>query len=702
MGLTQESSGINLIKYESIYEKNKDEVIVALAGNPNTGKSTLFNSMTGLKQHTGNWPGKTVSNAYGYYQYNGNKFLMVDLPGTYSILANSEEEEIARNFICFGKPEVTVVVVDSTCLERNLNLVLQIMEITDNVIVSLNLMDEAKRKEIKIDVKKLEILLGIPVIPTIARDGVGVTEIMNSINNLKLYSNPNQIKYSEEIENLISKIENILLNCLDINANTRWISLRLIDGDVEMKRQLEKLLIIDGVGSQPLKKIEGILDEYKNIGDQIVSEIYDIAEEIANIVTDVDNSEKINWDKKIDDILTSKITGYPIMILLLVFIFWLTIVGANYPSELLAKGLFALEDKLTILFTHFNAPNWLYGILVLGVYRTLAWVISVMLPPMAIFFPLFTLLEDLGYLPRVAFNLDNSFRKAGTNGKQSLTMCMGFGCNAAGIIACRIIDSPREKLIAMITNNFVPCNGRFPIIIAISTIFIGGLINSQYNSIIAALSVVIVILIGILVTLLISKFLSVTFLRGIPSSFTLELPPYRKPQFGKILVRSILDRTLFVLSRAVIVAIPAGAITWIFANLNINGTSLLQICGSFLSPFGKLLGLDGIILMAFILGLPANEIVLPILIMGYMSKNAMLELESIDSLRMLLIDNGWSFVTGINFMLFSLLHFPCGTTLLTMKNETSGIKWPIFTFVLTTSIAILVTFIINMISKLFI
>ena len=702
MGLTQESSGFNIAKYESLFEKSNDEVIIALAGNPNTGKSTLFNFMTGLKQHTGNWPGKTVSNAYGYYQYKNNKFLIVDLPGTYSILANSEEEEIARNFICFGKPEVTVVVVDSTCLERNLNLVLQIMEITDNVVVSLNLMDEAKRKGIQIDVKKLEILLGIPVIPTIARDGIGVKELIHSVNNLQLNSNPNKIKYSEEIEIIISKIENILLNYLDDDTNTRWISLRLIDGDIEMKKQLEKLLIVNGIGSQPLKMIESILDEYKNIGDQIVSEIYNIAEEIANIVTDVDNSEKINWDKKIDDILTSKIIGYPIMILLLAFIFWLSIVGANYPSELLAKGLFILEDKLTILFTNLNTPDWLYGILILGIYRTLAWVISVMLPPMAIFFPLFTLLEDLGYLPRIAFNLDNSFRKAGTNGKQALTMCMGFGCNAAGIISCRIIDSPREKLIAMITNNFVPCNGRFPIIIAISTIFIGGLVSNQYNSIIAALSVVVVVLIGILVTLLVSKFLSITFLRGIPSSFTLELPPYRKPQIGKILIRSLLDRTFFVLSRAIIIAIPAGAITWIFANININGSSLLQICASFLNPFAQLLGLDGIILMAFILGLPANEIVLPLLIMGYMSKNAMLELESINSLKMLLIDNDWTFVTGINFMLFSLLHFPCGTTLLTIKNETGGIKWPIFTFVLTTSIAILVTFVINMISKLFI
>lgn len=318
---------------------------------------------------------------------------------------------------------------------------------------------------------------------------------------------------------------------------------------------------------------------------------------------------------------------------------------------------------------------------------------------MAIFFPLFTLLEDLGYLPRVAFNLDNSFRKAGTHGKQALTMSMGFGCNAAGIIACRIIDSPRERLIAIITNNFVPCNGRFPIIIAMSTIFIGGLVNKKYSSFIAAISVVFVILIGIFITLLISKFLSKTFLKGVPSSFTLELPPYRKPQIGPILIRSLIDRTLFVLSRAIIVAIPAGAITWIFANTTIGGISILNRTANFLNPFGKLLGLDGFILIAFILGLPANEIVLPVLIMSYMSEGAMLEFESIETLKKLLLDNGWTFITGLNFMLFSLLHFPCGTALLTIKKEAGGRKWASFTFFLTTIVAVLTTFLINIIGK---
>lgn len=454
----------------------------------------------------------------------------------------------------------------------------------------------------------------------------------------------------------------------------------------------------------PYTKIENLINntvkDNISFGDNIVASIYNKAEEIAKEVQTVNDKRKINWDKKLDDILTSKITGYPIMLLLLGVIFWITIEGANYPSALLSNILFGLEAKLTSFFTAINAPYWLHGILVLGMYRTLAWVVSVMLPPMAIFFPLFTLLEDLGYLPRVAFNLDNLFRKAGTHGKQALTMSMGFGCNAAGVIACRIIDSPRERLIATVTNNFVPCNGRFPTLITISMIFIGMGASNKIGSVLASLSVVGMVLIGIILTLLISKFLSKTFLKGVPSSFTLELPPYRKPQIGRILIRSLIDRTLFVLTRAVMVAAPAGAITWLVANITIGETSLLNYLAGFLDPFARLLALDGFILMAFILGLPANEIVLPILIMSYMSQGAMLQLDSLESLRNLLINNGWTWITGLNFMLFSLLHYPCGTTLLTIKNETNSLKWPIFTFLLTTSVAIITTFFINMLGKL--
>jgi ferrous iron transport protein B len=686
-----------------ITDDEKGKIIIGLAGNPNTGKSTLFNYLTGLKQHTGNWPGKTVANAKGYFSYEDLDYLLVDLPGTYSLFINSQEEEIARDFICFGNPKVTIVVVDGTNLERNLNLSLQVMEATNNVIICINLMDEAEKKGIEIQIDRLKELLQVPVIPIVARDGIGVRNLLKTIDEIsrgELSISPKRIPYDDEIEGLIGEIENILYPHINEGYNLRWIALRLMDGDQNMKKEIKKILLKNN-NYEPLFEIETLLNKHHNTGEKIVSTLYMKAEAIADEVVKVNVEKHKNWDAKLDDILTSRFTGYPIMLLLLGLIFWITIAGANYPSDLLGKLLFGLEPKISKALLLLNPPLWLHNMLVLGVYRTLAWVVSVMLPPMAIFFPLFTLLEDLGYLPRIAFNLDNFFRKAGTQGKQALTMSMGFGCNAAGIIACRIIDSPREKLIAIITNNFVPCNGRFPIIITISTIFMGSLFGQKYSSIIAAFYVLLMVIVGAIVTLLVSKLLSKTILKGIPSSFTLELPPYRKPQVGKVILRSIFDRTLFVLSRAIMVAAPAGAIIWLFANMNIGGESILNISANFLNPFGKLLGLDGFILMAFLLGFPANEIVLPILIMGYMSKGTMLEFNDIDALRMLLLNNGWTFVTALNFMLFSILHFPCGTTLLTIKNETGNMKWPVFTFALTTSIAILVTFIINIVFKTF-
>ena len=437
-------------------------------------------------------------------------------------------------------------------------------------------------------------------------------------------------------------------------------------------------------------------EEKQQFGDQLVEDIYTTAEEIAQKNVETNQEEQPRLGEKIDNILTSKWFGFPIMLLLLGGVFWLTIVGANYPSAMLAKGLFWIEGHLTEFFMWANAPQWLHGILVLGVYRTLAWVISVMLPPMAIFFPIFTLLEDLGYLPRVAFNLDNVFKKAGAHGKQSLTMSMGFGCNAAGVIAARIIDSPREKLIAILTNNFVPCNGRFPTLIILASIFMGSVVSNAYSSVIAA-----AVVIGIAVPLLVSWGLSKTLLKGVPSSFTLELPPYRKPQIGKVLVRSFIDRTLFVLGKAVMVAAPAGVFVWIFANTTVGGVSLLNYVANLLDPFAVLIGLDGIILMAFILGLPANEIVIPILVMSYLSAGAMLEPESASALSNILINNGWTWVTALATMLFSLLHFPCGTTLLTIKKETESLKWTILAFLIPTVIAIVVNFVVVQMIHLF-
>ena len=712
MGLTSQSTGINLLKEKFEIElDSSDDIIIALAGNPNTGKSTVFNSLTGLNQHTGNWPGKTVTNAQGKYIYKEKQYVLVDLPGTYSLLSNSVEEEIARDFICFGSPHTTVVVTDATSLERNLNLVLQIMEITDKVVVCVNLMDEARRKNIDIDLLRLEKLLGVPVVGTAARNGEGLEELKTTIEKVALgeiKTNPRKIVYEDALEDAVKEIENHIESLVENKVNSRWLSLRLIDGDSRLIKSIWEYIDFDlskdEILSKKLKNIKNNFQEenlgLENLKDSIVSSIISTGENINKEIITFRNENYNAVDRKIDNILTSKVFGIPIMIALLGLVFWITIEGANLPSDLLAKGLFWLEGKLSDGFKFVGAPIWLHDMLVLGVYRTLAWVVSVMLPPMAIFFPLFTLLEDLGYLPRIAFNLDYYFKKAGAHGKQSLTMCMGFGCNAAGIISCRIIDSPRERLIAIITNNFVPCNGRFPILISLASMFIVGS-TGAFSSLAATLSVLVSIILGVLITLFISKLLSKTILKGLPSSFTLELPPYRKPQVGKIIVHSIFDRTLFVLARAVMVAAPAGLVIWAMANIIIGDLSLLTHCAMFLDPFAKLLGMDGYILMAFILGLPANEIVIPILIMSYMSKGSMLELDSLNEMKQLFIDNGWTWLTAVCTMLFALNHWPCGTTLWTIKKETQSSKWTFISFLIPTVTGIIVCFVVAQGARLF-
>lgn len=615
------------------------EIIVALAGNPNVGKSTVFNSLTGMHQHTGNWPGKTVTNARGTYHYNDTEVTLVDLPGTYSLYANSVEEEIARDYLCSGEPHLVVCVTDATCLKRNLNLVLQIREITDRIIVCVNLMDEAKKKKIRVDLEKLSEELGLPVVGTTARSSKGLGELTEAIG-----------KMAEKIQDPI-----------------------------------------------PVKKID-----QEDSDDVRVLHIVERSNTIYESCVCEESTDPHSLDRKLDRILTSKTFGYPLMILLLGLIFWITITGANYPSNMLSNFFTSLQDPMLSGMTAAGAPEWLQQMLVLGIYKTLSWVVSVMLPPMAIFFPLFTLLEDAGYLPRVAFNMDRCFQKACAHGKQSLTMCMGFGCNACGVTGCRIIDSPRERLIAILTNNFVPCNGRFPTLIVIITMFFAGSAAGPFGGLMSAAILTALILLGVFMTLLTSGILSRTLLKGIPSSFALELPPYRKPQFGQVIVRSMLDRTLFVLGRAVIIAAPAGLVIWALANIYAGDQSLLAHCTDFLDPFARQIGLDGVILMAFILGFPANEIVIPIIIMTYMATGSMLELETTAELHTLLVNNGWTVTTALCTMLFSLMHFPCGTTCWTIKKETQSWKWTALSFLIPTVTGVIVCFIAAHVMNLFI
>ncbi len=694
-------------------EKLKNSnLTIALAGNPNVGKSTVFNALTGMRQHTGNWAGKTVANASGTFTHKNIDFTLVDIPGTYSLMASSPDEEAAREFICFGQPDCIIVVLDATCLERNLNLALQILEVNKKAVICVNLLDEATKKGIQIDLDELSLYLGVPVVGTAARSGEGLDELKDAVFDVatgkrKVFGT--KIKYNSNIEKAIIKLENIIEDSKLFDDKTfsylskRFLALRLIDCDKKLDNSIKEYFNFSLIEHKTINKaFTEIHNELENIGmkqddirDIIVEGIVAKAQEIYAHCTCLCDKCYSRRDRKLDKILTSKLTGIPIMLLLFGVIFYITISGANYPSELLSMAFSKVQEWLYGLFDLLHSPPFLKGLLIDGMFKTLSWVVAVMLPPMAIFFPLFTLLEDFGYLPRVAFNMDRFFAKSGTSGKQSLTMLMGFGCNACGVTGCRIIESPRERIIAIVTNNFVPCNGRFPTLIAIITMFFATGISLPFRSLVSAGLLLTVIVFGVVVTLLVSKLLSATLLKGLPSSFTLELPPYRRPQICKTIVRSLLDRTIFVLLRAMCVAAPAGIVIWLMSNIMINGESLCVIISNFLQPLGSLMGLDGVILLAFILGFPANEIVIPIIIMIYTASGTLVEYDSLSSLYNLFVENGWTWVTALCTMIFSLMHFPCSTTCLTIYKETKSLKWTLLSFILPTILGILLCMSIN-------
>lgn len=692
---------------------------IALAGNPNTGKSTVFNALTGLRQHTGNWPGKTVTRAEGSFSFHDQRYRIIDLPGTYSLLSTSEDEEVARDFILFGKPDVTVIVVDASRLERNLSLALQILEITDKAVLCLNLMDEARRHHITIDTRTLSRDLGIPVVATSARTKEGIPDLLFAIE--EVVSGKFQTKKQTYIDlpkenaEAIAELQSALSELNPELPNTRWLAMRLIEGDESVQKGVEEGTFSAENNPEKQVRVLRIADEYhKILGDSyrndLVEAIYAEATTLINASVSTDFSARsFRIDRAIDRVVTHKIWGFPIMFLLLAGVLWITIIGANYPSQWLSD-LFVgwlyplLKDGANAL--HF--PWWLSGFLIDGVYLATTWVISVMLPPMAIFFPLFTLLEDFGYLPRVAFNLDKLFRTAGAHGKQALTMSMGFGCNAAGVVATRIINSPREKLIAIITNNFSLCNGRWPTQILIATLFIGALVPKQWSSTVSMLAVIGIAVLGIAFSFLTSWLLSKTLLKGESSFFVLELPPYRPPRFFQTLYTSLIDRTLIVLWRAIVFAAPAGAVIWLICNLQIAQQPIALWLIQGLDPIGVFIGLNGVILLAYIVAIPANEIVIPTVLMlttmvlgqTAVGEGAGVLMEaSTSQVGVLLHAGGWTLLTAVNLMLFSLLHNPCSTTIYTIYKETHSKKWTLIATLLPVLYGIVVCFLVTLFAK---
>lgn len=655
-------------------------MIVGLCGNPNVGKSTLFNRLTGLRQHTGNWPGKTVGSAVG----NWGDAELVDTPGSYSLRARSAEEGLTRDYILFSRADRLVFITDATNLQRSLLLALQVLELRGDLVLCVNLMDEARRRGIRVDTEKISARLGIPVVPMNAASGEGVGELEAALRLPVGRARP--LKLAPAVQDALAPLA-VYLSGQPLSP--LWLARTLVSGDEDLCAALRQHMCLDPARDSELARLiteaRAELAESGYKEEQLEDEATAALAAWAFSVCDgAVRKESRVVTSRADRLLTHPVWGTAVMLGLLSFLLWLTIRAANVPSEFLCRVLFSFGERMRSWFLTCGVSERLTSALCDGLWRTTAWVVGVMLPPMAIFFPLFTLLEDTGYLPRVAFNMDGAFSRCGACGKQGLCMLMGLGCNAVGVTGSRIIDSQRERLLAQLTNALIPCNGRFPLMLVLVTVFFGG--RGTY---VPALLLTGLVLLGVCLTFLLSYILSVTVLRGAASSFALELPPYRKPQWGSVILRSIPERTLKVLGRAVCVAAPAGLLIWMLANTHVGETSLLQWGRGILEKPGRLLCMDGAILLGFLLALPANEIALPAMLLIYSGGTMLESYASHAQLHGVLLANGWDGFTAAAVLLFSLCHWPCATTLLTIRKESGSRGWMILAAILPTLCGVL-------------
>ncbi len=666
----------------------KENKLILLSGYPNTGKTTIFNLLTKKYKYTNNLCGRKLNTKIGKIK-NNKEYIIVDLPGVYSLLSMNDEEVLTRDTILFDNAYKNVIVVDSCFLERNLNLVLQMLEINKKIILCLNFIDELDSKNIEIDKEKLSTLLDLPVIMCSAKNKIGIDDLINNFDVEK--SSSYSINYGKKVEEILNKFIPLIGLDAIYNINKRFIALKLLEGDKSIVKSIYIRYGVDILSKEVNEFLRDInFEEMRRI---IAIEVNNESKRISLEVIKYLNKDINQTSRKIDKIITSKRWGIPLFLLIFTIILYLTIVLTSYFSQFLNFIFHFIENKLYEIFIYLKVVKYIYNPLLFSIFKSVGYIISIMLLPMVIFFALFSLGEECGFLSRIAFNFDKMFKCFKSHGKHALTTCMGFGCNACSVIQTRMIDSPRDKIIAAITNNFIPCSGKLPMLISIITIFF---VSEKNSNILVALILITLMTFGILISLIVSKILATTLLKGVTSYFTLELSPYRKPNIINVIKRSVMDKTFFILKRVIKVALLGGLVIWLFANINISNLSLLNHISNFLDPFAKLIGLDGFILFAFILALPATEMVLPLILMGYLSTKTTNEISNIIELKKVLVNNGWDIIKAISVCLFSLMHFPCMTTLITIKKEI-GLKWSIISFIIPTAIGISILFVFNLI-----